>query len=108
MFIRPAAWHKHFGKTGEFASTIGTPKGYGVGALIMAPAGLATALYSFATGTSLTTTSETAALWTIIASGVLLVILIITALVLISAVQEEKTVLTLQRLRSMNPLERSI
>lgn len=76
------AWNKRMGKPGEFASTIGTPKAYGVGALLMVLGGLTTVLYSLVTGTAPTTTNETVALWTIVFSGVLLVILIITALLL--------------------------
>jgi hypothetical protein len=44
-------WNKRLGKPGEMSSVIGTPKYFGIGAILMAIAGAAIVIYSIAAGT---------------------------------------------------------
>jgi uncharacterized iron-regulated membrane protein len=43
-------WNKRLGKPGEFSSAIGTPKYFGIGAVLMTLAGVAIVIYSVIAG----------------------------------------------------------
>jgi hypothetical protein len=72
-------WNKRLGKPGELSSAIGTPKYFGIGAILMTLGGAAIVIYSMV----LPSHGESSdVLWVFIVTGILAVILAGVALVM--------------------------
>lgn len=68
-------WNKRLGKPGGYASSVGTAKYFGIGAVLMALCGVATIVYSLITGSSPVSNSASGAAFAIIVAAVLFVVL---------------------------------
>jgi hypothetical protein len=75
-------WNKRLGKPGGYASSVGTAKYFGIGAVLMALCGAATIVYSLVTGSSPLSNSTGGAVFVIIVAALLFVILGIVSLLM--------------------------
>ena len=68
-------WNKRLGKKGEMAAEFGTAKYFGIGAIFMILAGVATVIYSLVTGETGGSNDRTTALLVIVIAAVGFVVL---------------------------------